>query len=281
MKPDKLSLAVSKSSKLNSFIPVQPAAFEKTGAEQFSYHEYPPSTLLSEFVYCYWELKCENADALSASYGIVPDGCIDIILNCSVYDGLSVIPSYTEFSEVTLEKNDHIFGIRFLPGKLPFIVPFNAIELDGQSQQLDAIHSAIANDLQQQLFEAKDNLQRIQLVELFLKKRLYDAKSLADYRLDAALDQVYNQQGNAAIESAVAELISPRQLRRIFNQYVGLSPKEFSRIIRFQKILYAMMQTPKGKWKSMHLDFGFYDQAHFIREFKAFYGKSPMSVNFK
>ena len=272
---------MSKSSASNSFIPVQPAAFEKKGAEQFWYQQYSPSMLLSKFVYCYWELKCKRSDALPAPYGVVPDGCIDVILDCSTYSGLSVYPSDINFSEVALQNTDHVFGIRFLPGKLPFIIPFNATELNGQSQQLDAIHSTIANDLQQQMFEARDLSQRIQLIESFLIKRLYNSKSLTDYRLDAALDQVYNQQGNAAIESDVADLVSPRQLRRIFNQYIGLSPKEFSRIIRFQKILYAMMQTPKKNWKNMHLDFGFYDQAHFIREFKAFYGKSPMAVSFK
>lgn len=77
--------------------------------------------------------------------------------------------------------------------------------------------------------------------------------------------------------------VSARQLERLFRQCVGLSPKQFVRIVRFQEVLRAIKSGPfdavQGKpdsgWAAVALEHGFYDQAHFINDFKAFVGCTP------
>ncbi len=73
--------------------------------------------------------------------------------------------------------------------------------------------------------------------------------------------------------------MSPRQLRRFFDTYIGFSPKTFSRIVRFQSVLAALRRAPQNDWNSLCFAFGYYDQAHFIHEFKEFYGLPPASVS--
>lgn len=72
--------------------------------------------------------------------------------------------------------------------------------------------------------------------------------------------------------------MSLRQLERKFEQLVGLSPKQLARIIRFQSVFRSAGCTPAPAWAEVALDCGYYDQAHFIREFKQLSGQSPAAL---
>ena len=65
-----------------------------------------------------------------------------------------------------------------------------------------------------------------------------------------------------------------RNLERIFRTYIGLSPKFFGRIIRFNKI-FELVQIEDPSWSDLVFETGYYDQSHFIRNFKAFTGEDP------
>jgi AraC-like DNA-binding protein len=69
--------------------------------------------------------------------------------------------------------------------------------------------------------------------------------------------------------------LSPRQLRRYFEYYIGDTAKTFSQVVRFQHILNATPSTQSLKQNKIFFDLGYYDQAHFIKEFKKFYGVPP------
>ena len=69
--------------------------------------------------------------------------------------------------------------------------------------------------------------------------------------------------------------ISPRQLRRIFNFYIGTTAKTFSNVVRFQHILNTSPSKQSLKDSKPYFDVGFFDQAHFIKTFKTFYGVTP------
>ena len=78
------------------------------------------------------------------------------------------------------------------------------------------------------------------------------------------------------IESDLKNIgISPRQLRRLFDFYIGSSPKTFSQVIRFQNILNAKPSAESLRKNKLFFDAGYYDQAHFIKEFKTMYGQTP------
>ena len=72
--------------------------------------------------------------------------------------------------------------------------------------------------------------------------------------------------------------ISRRRLQRLFKFYIGDSPKTFSQVVRFQQILSAKRSLERLKKEKIFFDAGYYDQAHFIKEFKTFYGTTPGCV---
>ena len=76
----------------------------------------------------------------------------------------------------------------------------------------------------------------------------------------------------------IRDRISPRQLRRLFEYYIGDSTKTFSKVVRFQNILKAKPSTQSLRENKLFYDTGYFDQAHFIKDFKNFYGVTPGKV---
>ena len=96
-----------------------------------------------------------------------------------------------------------------------------------------------------------------------------------DHRFFNSLKLIYQQKGYLDIEKELNTGLSPRQLRRIFNYYIGTTPKSFSNVVRFQHILNAKPSNQSLKGNKIYFDVGFFDQAHFIKNFKTFYGVTP------
>jgi transcriptional regulator GlxA family with amidase domain len=98
--------------------------------------------------------------------------------------------------------------------------------------------------------------------------------------VNRALEKVSESRGMNSVSDLANELkISERQLERIFKQYVGLSPKFYSRIIRFSTI-FQLKEQGDPNWIDLTYESGFADQSHFIRNFKAFTGEDPSSYSF-
>lgn len=95
-----------------------------------------------------------------------------------------------------------------------------------------------------------------------------------DERFLKALELIYEKKGLLNIESDIDTGVSPRQLRRIFNYYIGTTPKVFSNVVRFQNILNEIEDKNFDDFRTYY-DLGFFDQTHFIKDFKKFYGVTP------
>jgi AraC-like DNA-binding protein len=96
-----------------------------------------------------------------------------------------------------------------------------------------------------------------------------------DNRLYNAINIILQKRGVLNIETDLDIGISPRQLRRLFEFYIGDSAKAFSKVVRFQTILHAKPSVQSLRENKLFFDSGYYDQAHFIKEFKSFYGITP------
>jgi AraC-like DNA-binding protein len=70
--------------------------------------------------------------------------------------------------------------------------------------------------------------------------------------------------------------LSPRRFIELFNDQVGMTPKVFCRVRRFQRALYEIQRRRNLKWAALAPDCGYYDQAHFIADFKEFCGLTPV-----
>jgi AraC-like DNA-binding protein len=97
-----------------------------------------------------------------------------------------------------------------------------------------------------------------------------------DVTLDRSLTLIYSTRGQIRIDEIAAKLgLSNRQLVRKFNNSIGLSPKEFTRVIKFIGSLNYLKVNPKRNLAEAAYTCGYYDQAHFIRDFKEYAGLTP------
>lgn len=126
--------------------------------------------------------------------------------------------------------------------------------------------------LEEQLAEAKTNLQRIEAVENFLISRMTNVEP--DKLVLAALALIHKSKGNIRIKELCKQLhISQSPLEKRFRQAVGASPKKFTSIVRLKNVL--QKYDTINSLTELGYEAGFYDQAHFIKEFKTFIGETP------
>ncbi|MEM9954527.1 MAG: helix-turn-helix domain-containing protein [Chloroflexota bacterium] len=159
-------------------------------------------------------------------------------------------------------------GINFRVG---YVVPFQCSSLSrlfgNTSSQVDTL------EILKRLECCTELQKRIQIIEEMLLTQTQVSKCT---RLHHAINYIVTHQGAITIQQLCDDLfISSRQLERLFKQYVGLPPKRYARLVRFNHILQYMHDTdvlPHGDIANHY-----YDQSHFIREFKQFASSAPTS----
>lgn len=129
-----------------------------------------------------------------------------------------------------------------------------------------------ASILEEQLYEAQNNKERIAIVEKFLLSKLYDRKP--DKLVEMALQKIYSTSGNIQIKNLASTLyISQDAFEKRFRKIVGASPKQFSSIIRLKSIINQTL--PQKALLDAAFDAGYFDQPHFNKDFKLFTGQPP------
>jgi AraC-like DNA-binding protein len=126
--------------------------------------------------------------------------------------------------------------------------------------------------MEDQLASATSDARRITIVEQFLISRINPSKR--DELVLAALPLIYQSKGTIRIKELTGQLhISQSPFEKRFRQTVGTSAKKFASIVRLKNVL--QQYDKRNSLTELAYEAGFYDQAHFIRDFKAFTGESP------
>ncbi|MGW2253655.1 helix-turn-helix domain-containing protein [Kitasatospora sp. NPDC001660] len=101
----------------------------------------------------------------------------------------------------------------------------------------------------------------------------------ADPWMDAAVRLVYRRPGGIRVDSLAEQFgVGPRRLQRAFPSAVGVGPKGFQRLARFQKLTRTLLLSDQRRYLPSALEAGYYDQNHFIREFRHFTGQRPTAL---
>ncbi|MEN7551106.1 helix-turn-helix domain-containing protein [Rapidithrix thailandica] len=258
------------------FTPVQPAVSQHGGKAVYS--EIFPDVKLQAFIYCYWQLKSNEPLDKPFSYRVVADGCIDLLFELHHPENNFVAGFSTSFSEYSLGCSFNYMGVRFLPGAFPLLFNINASELTNRFEHLAPVDPSISAFIRNR-FEEALSLQaiKVQFDQYFLN-HLAKGNITVDKRLFEAIKLILNRKGILHVEKELDTGLSSRQLRRLFKFYIGDTAKTFSKVVRFQSLLSAKPSTESLRNNKLFLDAGYYDQAHFIKEFKTFFGLTPSQV---
>jgi AraC-like DNA-binding protein len=253
--------------------PVQPTV--KQSADQVTYTECLPDPRLQGCIYCYWELKTSAPLSKSFVYRVVADGCIDIFFELQRPQDNFVMGFCKTYTEFPLGDAFHYVGVRFLPTMFPQLFRVNASELSDRFERLENVVPKLAAFIAEHFAQPLTTAQIPSTLDSYFVQRMETTTFDYDSRLYQAIDKILHTCGVLNIEQDLDTGISQRQLRRLFEYYVGDTAKTFAKVVRFQNILRAKPSSQSLRQNKLFFDVGYYDQAHFIKEFKHFYGVTP------
>jgi methylphosphotriester-DNA--protein-cysteine methyltransferase len=253
------------------------------------FKRFSPSPLLQQLIECYWII--ENDDPQPHQQKIIPDGFPEIIFHYKDPYRICLHSNWEQQSMRLLggQISGHFFlentgasgmvGIKLKPTALTHL--FN-LDMQAFTDKVVELTAAIGDRLQpleQALHATSDHETMVALIDQQLEQLLSQI-SYAASPVDRAVNLIFEKKGMISVaEITIAAGVGERQLERLFKKYVGLAPKFYARIIRFSTIFEYMQQGDPG-WAGLAYEAGFYDQSHFIRNFKAFTGEDPSRYGF-
>ncbi len=252
------------------------------------YREYLPTPLLASYLECFWTLRAGPPPEPPPPETLLPDGTLELVLNFGDRfrefrsEGSVLQPQHFFVGELSQSKRIaatgavDILGLRFKPGGAWPLFGHSLQEFNCQATtSLDLCAADLYRAARDQLPALSTTAERIHLLEQLLLRRA-KAGGPPEPLIGRAVASLRQRQGREGIDALAARLaVSERQLERKFREQVGINPKAFARITRFQVLMQAMRQGSPRALTGIALECGFYDQAHFIKEFKAFTGINP------
>jgi AraC-like DNA-binding protein len=185
----------------------------------------------------------------------------------------SVIGTMTRPLTVTTTGPVDLLGVRFRPGGLSAFLTLDAAELTDAQVDLTNFWGHLAEEIWRRLSEATP-AGRVWLLHEMLNARA-NGRIQTDPFILHCVTRIEAARGDLRIgELEKSTGLSARQLERKFARHLGISPKTFARVVRF-RALAAAATKPDPNWVTLAGDFGFADQPHLAREFKAFAGLTP------
>jgi AraC-like DNA-binding protein len=167
------------------------------------------------------------------------------------------------------------FVVQFKPnGFLPFTtIPIK--EMENTAVSLDKLFGEHGLKLGHKILNANTTSERIQIIENFLFKKLAEKKVIDDI-VNSTVDTIFSTKGHFSInEFTKSNHIHRRQLARKFSTTIGLSPKQLAKTIRLQTTLKALLNEELTSLTEVAYANEYFDQAHFIKDFKEFTGLTP------
>ncbi len=247
---------------------------------------YPEHRLLKHLIKYFWVL--DSSRPVLLDHTILPTNNIDILFNFKApmtfsrqgrmhstpgniyFKGVCVDP-------VTIKQQgpSQTIGVSFFPaGLYPFLnVPIS--EFKNETIGLDSLLNTIIPDLEEQLCQVETVPGKIRLIESFFIQQLNLQTSLTK-ETSAVLNHFYRSRLSVR-EFCRENGVHQKKLERAFNRFVGATPKQFFRLSRFQDIVRTILSSPRSDLTALAHEFEYFDQAHFIKDFKRFSGSSPLT----
>ena len=248
------------------------------------YREIQPSPFARDFIDRYWVLEQDRADVGSVQR-VVPDGSVELILNLaepleSSSGGAwkKQPPSFlagqiTRPLRLRCAAPARVLGVRFLPHGPSDLLGMPMDEITDSFVPVADLSPALTSDLNRAI-EAPTVAGQFASVEAALVRRARAKGN--DPLVMEAVRQMRSGLGDMGwLASHLA--LSRRQFERRFSKRVGLPPKLFFRMQRFQRVFRAI-EAETSNWADIAIRCGYYDQAHLIRDFKEFSGEAPRAV---
>jgi len=230
-------------------------------------HKLSPKSL-KRYINKYWESYNPTNEYIDIP--IVPDGCIYMIWKNG---NIAISGLTTSAYVINIAPQDKFFGIQFKPYALAFLVNDEVSKLNDKSIDLKSINKKLEHDIRAII--ENDSEPYDDLNTLF---ETYFSDTVIDKTLLKTLELIEQSHGNMSVLELVNSVeVHPKKLERLFVHYLGVSVKKFSKIVRFGDMHRVLSEEGMENLVQEVLEKGYFDQAHFNRDFKKLTGVHPSS----
>jgi len=244
----------------------------QVGAKKFQLARYLPAQDLSFFVERYWIVSWDLRGQEPYVQETLPYPCVNLVFE-SGQSGVFGVQT-GKFAR-QLKDAGRVFGIKFRPGAFYPFVKTALTKFTDRSYSLQDIFGIADNTLEASILSPEDPQTMQANAENFLRGRLpqYD-KNI--HEINQIIDYIITHQEITRVDDAVSQLnLNKRTVQRLFSQYVGVSPKWVIKRYRLHEAAERLAEGNVVDWTALALDLGYFDQAHFIKDFKAIVGSTP------
>jgi AraC-like DNA-binding protein len=253
-----------------------------------NYQTFSPHPNLESIVKCYWTLEIPDQYSTQKQL-ILPDGCVDMcfilgedIKRYTQSDNFIIQPREMLLGQITeqfyIEPTGYVntFAIRFYPYGFANFINLSLKALANKETPLSELFGKeVTEPLSKSIIQADTTDKRIEIIEHFLKNQLNKQVTI-DKIVKSTIDIILQSKGSKSLNSILKDsLTKRRQLERNFTKQIGLSPKQLSKVIRLQATLQMLLNQTTESLGDIAYENEFYDQAHFIKDFKEFTGITP------
>ncbi len=253
------------------------------------YLERIPAPPLTEFVRSLWYARVPQAP--HARERVLPTGCVQVIVNLArdflldCPEGKAdlrmppalVVGARSVYEIVDTSDMAELIGIVFEPGGFGLFAADPVDLFSNRTIDLEAVWGATTRGLRDRLRELPTPQAKLACLEGFLAERVAPRLTrhgpLRSGEVAFALHAFAGEPGAATVREVARKIgWSERRFSQVFREEVGLAPKTWSRVQRFQRVVRQLHAGCEVRWAELALDCGYYDQSHFANEFRAFSG---------
>lgn len=252
------------------------------------YRESHPSEVLKPIIDRYWSVEYDG-DSDAPAEPVLPDGCPEIVFNLA--DRFQRIPAHGEVEtqataivsgqlrrRILIRPTGRVslFGVRFRPHAATELFGVAMSSLTDQVVPLSDVIGEVSDEMESRIAESGSFEDRVVMIEHALAARLGSWNG--ETSLAAGLIRMISDSGGRMSIRQLVDMsgVGERRIERIFGKHVGVSPKTFTRIVRFSGVVRSIEAADSYGLLDTALSFAYYDQSHMIHEFNEFAGTSPL-----
>jgi AraC-like DNA-binding protein len=246
-----------------------------------------PAEILSKYIKNYFIVEIDNSINFMSKERVFPCGNATLVFhygspskfqkkNSSEYiePNLVICGQQTNYYDLSLSGKTGMILIVFKPHGVKSFFNFPITELLNENLSFQDLASNEATELKDKLLNSPNNSQRIIHLENFLVQKLIQNEDFD--RVEHAVKMIENSKGQIKTQEIAQEVcLGIKQFERIFSKYVGLNPKKFTSIIRFQSVIQMKRKYKNSNMYQLAFENGYYDQSHFIHDFKSLTDLTP------
>jgi len=244
----------------------------QAGERKFQLSRHAPAASLQPFIKHYWIIRWDLTGQAPYMQDVVPNPCVNMIVQRTKTAIYGVTKhKYTQ----VIEGIGIVFGVKFHPGCFYPFVKWPMSRLTERSIGILDVFGITAEELERLLLAPMEDQERVTLADRLILEKL-PKPDLSAQLVHQIVERIREDRDITKVEHVCKRFdLHIRKLQRLFHQYIGVSPKWVIKLYRLHNAAETMDRGLNRNLLGLSVDLGYYDQSHFIREFKEIVGQTP------